>query len=102
MDVPSDRNRNYLMDYLLLHGSHFHPLHHATNRSLVLILFFEVRTLLIKFASDFSVKSSSLEVFEQLCFLTFHVKVQLGPHAFMAWGSFPFLYAPPPSPPPPS
>jgi hypothetical protein len=56
MDVPGDGNRNYLMDYLLLHGSHFHPLRRATNRSLVLILLFKVCTLLIKFASVFQLK----------------------------------------------
>jgi hypothetical protein len=80
MDVPSDRNRNYLMDYLLLHGSHFHLLRHATNRALVLILLFKVCTLLIKFASDFSVKSSSLEVFKQLSFFDVSMsKFNLGP-----------------------
>jgi hypothetical protein len=45
----------------------------------------------------FLVKSSSLEVFEQRFFWRFDVKVLLGPHAFMAWGSFPSLYAPPSS-----
>ncbi len=45
----------------------------------------------------FLVKCSSLEVFEQHFCWRFNVKVQLGPHAFMAWSSFPYIYAPPSS-----
>jgi hypothetical protein len=102
MDVPGDGNRNYLMDYLLLHGFHFHPLHRATNRSLVLILLFKVCTLLIKFASDFSVKSISLEMFEQLSFLTFPCQSSTWAPCLYGMGQLPlFICPPPPSPPPP-
>jgi hypothetical protein len=103
MDVPGDGNRNYLMDYLLLHGSHFHPLHRATNRSLVLILLFKVCTLLIEFGSDFSVKSSSLEVFEQLFFLKFPCQSSTWAPCLYGMGQLPlFICLPPPSSPPPS
>ncbi len=96
MDVPGDGNRNYLMDYLLLHGSHFHPLCRATNRSLVLILLFKVCTLLIKFASDFSVKSSSLEVIEQLSFLTFPCQSSTWAPCLYGMGQLPLFICPPP------
>jgi hypothetical protein len=102
MDVPGDGNRNYLMDYLLLHGSHFHPLRRATNRSLVLILLFKVCTLLIKFASDFSVKSSSLEVFEQLSFLMLPCQSSTWAPCLYGMGQLPlFICPPPPLLPPP-
>jgi hypothetical protein len=94
MDVPGDGNRNYLMDYLLLHGSHFHLLCRATNRSLVLILLFKICTLLIKFASDFSVKSSSLEVFEQLSFLTFPCQNSTWAPCLYGMGQLPLFICP--------
>jgi hypothetical protein len=101
MDVPGDGNRNYLMDYLLLHGFHFHPLHRATNRSLVLILLFKVCTLLIKFASDFSVKSISLEMFEQLSFLTFPCQSSTWAPCLYGMGQLPLFICPPPLSSPP-
>jgi hypothetical protein len=96
MDVPVAGNRNYLMDYLLLHGSHFHPLRCATNCSLMLILLFKVCTPLIKFASDFSVKSSSLEVFEQLSFLTFPCQSSTWAPCLYGMGHLPLFICPPP------
>ncbi len=53
IEKASTNTRNYFLDYLLLHGSHFHPLCHATNHSLMPILLFKVCALLIKFARDF-------------------------------------------------
>ncbi len=97
IEKASTNTRNYVLDYLLLHCSHFHPLCHATNRSLMPILLFKVCALLIKFASDFSVKSSSLEVFEQLFFLTFPCQSSTWAPCLYGMGQLPlFICLPPP------
>ena len=68
-----------------------------TNCSSVPILLFKVCTLSIKFASDFSVKSSSLEVSEQPFFDASMSKFNLGPMPLWHGAASP-LYMPPPPP----
>ncbi len=70
-----------------------------TNRTSasVLILLFKVCALSIKFASDFLVKSSSLEVSEQPFFDVSMSKFNLGPMPLWHGAASP-LYMPPPPP----
>jgi hypothetical protein len=56
---------------------------------------------LIKFASDFSVKSSSLKVFEQLSFLTFPCQSSTLAPCLYGMGQLPLFICPPPPPSPP-
>ncbi len=67
-----------------------------TNPSSVPILLFKVCALSIKFASDFSVKSSSLEVIEQPFFLTFWCQSLTWAPCLYGMGQLPLFICPPP------
>ncbi len=67
-----------------------------TNRSSVPILLFKVCALSIKFVSVFSVKSSSLEVFEQPFFLTFRCQSLTWAPCLYGMGQLPLFICPPP------